>query len=723
MYYKATMNAVIRTGYAMFMSLLFTFPVTANGFCQLVKPADTAAKTREKGSGESGRIVTTPVRIPLKILHVPGPASRLNYAEFKFDRNLRTPDLAESVPGLFVQSRYGGQEIRFSARGYVCSPNPAGNGVRILMDGFPETMPDGQAVPEALEYTTIGRIELARGNASSVYGNAPGGVVNFLTDLGFKKSSVVQFNEYGSFGLHKNGIKAAVKTDKYRLVVSYGYLNYNGYRQHNQEYRHMLNLAMETMLSSHSKISVLGYFAGGSLRLPGSLTAAEFEQDPLGADAGAVKRDERRLTTGGRLGLRYSNTFGRKLNNELEITAWGKISFTELATTGYRIINRYGVGMSGSYTHKMMLGNRHNELSLGCDLLTQPARTEYYENNLGEKVNLIGQLVKEDNTTRGLWISDNFELVRKKLFLFFTGRFDNTVFTQLQESLPSFKGSAAFNSFSPKLALNYRLTPDISLYASYAISSDAPGVNELENPDPAYLLNKDLKSRQSQNFEMGIKGSMFREHAHFFRMLAYEATLFNIRVNNEIVPYQVQDVIYCRNAAKTRRRGIELAVRLEVVKELTFGAAYTYSAFSYIAYEATVMAMVSPMGAYVPVIMDFSGNKTPGMPKNNLYLSLAWAHPFNRHLNVFVKPYCRGISQVWADDANTAVAKGYTLLNGVAGLELKYGKFEVMASGGVNNLLNEVYAGYVNINSAEQRFYEAGAPRNYFVSLNLGYTF
>jgi outer membrane receptor protein involved in Fe transport len=67
--------------------------------------------------------------------------------------------------------------------------------------------------------------------------------------------------------------------------------------------------------------------------------------------------------------------------------------------------------------------------------------------------------------------------------------------------------------------------------------------------------------------------------------------------------------------------------------------------------------------------------------------------------------------------------KGYTLLNGVAGLELKYGKFKVMASGGVNNLLNEVYAGYVNINSAEQRFYEAGAPRNYFVSLNLGYTF
>ncbi len=723
MYYKAAMNAVIRTGYAMLMSLLLAFTVTVNGFSQQVKPADTTAKTREKGSGELGRIVTAPVRIPLKIIDVPGPANRLNFSAFKFDRNLGIPDPAESVPGLFVQSRYGGQEIRFSARGYGCSPSPAGNGIRILMDGFPATVPDGQAVPEALEYNMIGRIELARGNASPLYGDAPGGVVNFVTDLGFKKSSVAQFNEYGSFGLHKNGIKVAVKTDKYRLLVSYGYLNYNGYRQHNREYRHMLNLAMETTLSPHSKISVLGYFAGGSMRLPGSLTLSEFEQDPLGADPGAVTRDERRLTTGGRLGLRYSNTFGRKLNNELEITAWGTINFSELATIGYRIINRYGVGMSGIYTRKMMLGNRHNELSFGCDLFTQPARTEYYENNLGEKVNLIGQLVKEDNTTRGLWISDKVELVRKKMFLFLTGRFNNTVFTQAQESLPSFKGSAAFNSFSPKLALNYRLTQDISLYTSYAISSDAPAINELENPDPAYLLNRDLKSPQSRNFEMGIKGSLFRDHAHFFRTLVYEATLFSIRLNNEIVPYEQQDVIYCRNAAKSRRRGIELAVRLEVVRELTFGAAYTYSAFSYIAYEAAVMAMVSPRGAYVPVNMDFSGNNSPGIPKNNLELSLAWAHPFGRHLNIFVKPSCRRISQVWADDANTARATGYTLLNGVAGLELKYGKFNAMASGGVNNLLNEVYAGYVNINSAEQRFYEAGAPRNYFVSLNLGYSF
>jgi hypothetical protein len=38
-------------------------------------------------------------------------------------------------------------------------------------------------------------------------------------------------------------------------------------------------------------------------------------------------------------------------------------------------------------------------------------------------------------------------------------------------------------------------------------------------------------------------------------------------------------------------------------------------------------------------------------------------------------------------------------------------------------MLDEVYVGFTNTNSATKRFYEAGAPRDYFINLNLGYTF
>ncbi len=72
---------------------------------------------------------------------------------------------------------------------------------------------------------------------------------------------------------------------------------------------------------------------------------------------------------------------------------------------------------------------------------------------------------------------------------------------------------------------------------------------------------------------------------------------------------------------------------------------------------------------------------------------------------------------------NSDKTKGYNLLNGQLGLDLRFGKFNAMLSGGLNNIFDEVYVGFTNTNSANLRFYEAGAPRDWFCSLNLGYRF
>ena len=56
-------------------------------------------------------------------------------------------------------------------------------------------------------------------------------------------------------------------------------------------------------------------------------------------------------------------------------------------------------------------------------------------------------------------------------------------------------------------------------------------------------------------------------------------------------------------------------------------------------------------------------------------------------------------------------------------LRLIVSNANAMLSGGVNNIFDEIYVGFTNTNSANQRFYEAGAPRDWFCSLNLGYRF
>jgi iron complex outermembrane receptor protein len=262
----------------------------------------------------------------------------------------------------------------------------------------------------------------------------------------------------------------------------------------------------------------------------------------------------------------------------------------------------------------------------------------------------------------------------------------------------------------------------MSVYASFGLGFDSPAKNELESLNPANLYNDSLMAQESKNFEVGIKGNLLNFERTYFRKLLFEATVFNIRINNEIVPLEVLGDVFFRNAAETNRTGLELGSSLEILKGLNFVLAYTYSNFKYTSYLAKTI-YVDSTGSILEKEDDFSNNIVPSVPKNNLYLALSYDHQIIKHVNGFVKFSYNGISGLWVDDANTDKTDGYNLLNTVLGVDITFGGFDVLISGGVSNLFDEVYVGFTNTNSADLRFYEAGAPRNYYISVNLGYTF
>ncbi|MCD4696822.1 MAG: hypothetical protein K8S16_11350, partial [Bacteroidales bacterium] len=170
------------------------------------------------------------------------------------------------------------------------------------------------------------------------------------------------------------------------------------------------------------------------------------------------------------------------------------------------------------------------------------------------------------------------------------------------------------------------------------------------------------------------------------------------------------------------RSGLEMGTQLEILKDFNFTFSYTWSNFTYDTYLAKTIEIDST-GNYVENERDFSGNIVPSVPRNNLYLGLSYARPILRNIQGFIKLSQMSISGLWVDDANTEQTNAYTLLNSVLGLDIKFGNLNLLLSGGVNNILDEVYVGFTNTNSADKRFYEAGAPRNYYVALNIGYTF
>jgi len=705
--------------------LLLLLLILAGSFTvsgQKIKLVDSLTSATDTLYRELNEVVITATRVPQRIIDIPYSVVRLNYSNYKYDRRIGADDMLSPVPGLFLQSRYGNHDVRFTIRGFGSRSNSGIRGVRILLDDIPESEPDGQTRIEALDFNSIGRIEVVKGNASSLYTNAPGGVANFFNDIEFDRSSIVQFNEFGSFGLRRNGLKAAVRTDKYRFLTTYSYQNYDGYRVHNNEYWHILNMVLETTPSPNTRLSILGYFVDGIIKLPGSLTKEEFEADPWQANPKSVSRDEKRVTTKGRIGIRYSATFGHNLNNDVEITTYGTIKYFERTSKEYRIINRYGLGLSGRYSNKARIGIRHNEFSVGGDIYAQPARSEYYENIGGERGDQIIQLTTENIGNKGLYFSDNFEILPEKMFVLLTGRYDNVGYHLEEETLPSRKDQLRYQAFTPKIALNYKFLPLLSLYGSFGYSFDAPAGNELDSPNPNYLFNTDLKPQESQNFEVGLKGKMYQRNTNFFKRILFEATGFYIIVDNEIVPFEVDGDVFYRNAARTHRLGTELGGLLEIWENLNFEVAYTWSHFRYESYVATTIEM-DTSGNYVEINRDFGGNTVPSVPVHNLHLSLSYSQALGKHFNIFAKASYQGISGLWVDDANTDKTAPYNLLNSVLGVDMRFGGFNVMLSGGVNNILDETYVGFTNTNSADKRFYEAGAPRDYFISLNLGYRF
>src|SRR5207247_6063148 len=73
------------------------------------------------------------------------------------------------------------QDQSISIRGFGARSAFAVRGIKILVDGIPQTLPDGQGQLTNLELGEVDRIEVLRGSASALYGNASGGVISIWT--------------------------------------------------------------------------------------------------------------------------------------------------------------------------------------------------------------------------------------------------------------------------------------------------------------------------------------------------------------------------------------------------------------------------------------------------------------------------------------------------------------------------------------------------------------
>ena len=81
--------------------------------------------------------------------------------------------------------------------------------MRLIVDGIPATMPDGQGQASNIALSSVQRIEVLRGPLAQLYGNAAGGVVQVFTGSDAVRPTTTPRTAVGPDGLVKASLAFA----------------------------------------------------------------------------------------------------------------------------------------------------------------------------------------------------------------------------------------------------------------------------------------------------------------------------------------------------------------------------------------------------------------------------------------------------------------------------------------------------------------------------------
>nr|MDQ6873154.1 TonB-dependent receptor [Gemmatimonadota bacterium] len=286
-------------------------------------------------------------------------------------RHLSLDETLSLIPGLSVSNRNNpSQDPRISIRGFGARSAFGVRGIRILRDGLPLTLPDGQTPVDYLDLESVGRVEVMRGSASSLYGNAGGGVIEIRTSdpLPVSLSGEARFWT-GAFGTRRMVAKTGGTTEGFTYQGNVARTESDGYRDYSRQ-------------RTTSGFARLGLDAGeGSYALewlglktplaenPGSLTRAQFDADPRMADPLSIRKAARKEVTQSQIGLTARHSLAR---GDVEASAYaGTRSLSNPLTFGIVDVGRAISGANVRGTIPISLLGLGHRLTAGTDLQLQ----------------------------------------------------------------------------------------------------------------------------------------------------------------------------------------------------------------------------------------------------------------------------------------------------------------------------------------------------------------
>ncbi|HID3094162.1 TPA: TonB-dependent receptor PqqU [Klebsiella pneumoniae] len=637
-------------------------------------------------------------------------------------------NLSESlgaVPGLQVQNRQNyAQDLQLSIRGFGSRSTYGVRGLRIYVDGIPATMPDGQGQTSNIDIGSVDTIEVLRGPFSALYGNSSGGVINVTSQTGTQPPTVEASSYYGSFGTWHYGMKAtgAVGDGSHAgdvdYTVSTNRFTTHGYRDHSGARKNLANARLGVRINDVSKLTLLLNSVDIKANDAGGLTADDWRDNPRQSPRGD-QYNTRKNTRQTQAGLRYERQLSAQ--DDLSVMMYaGERETTQFQSIprapqlkpshagGVIDLTRHYQGIDTRLTHRGELLVPVT-LTAGLDYENMSERRKGYENfvmvNGAPQYGEQGALRRNERNL--MWNVDPYLQTQwqltDKLSLDAGVRYSSVWFDSNDYYITPGNGDdsddASYHKWLPAGSLKYALTDAWNVYLSAGRGFETPTINELSyRSDNQSGLNFGLKPSTNDTVEIGTKTRIGNG--------LFTAALFQTNTDNEIVVDSSSGgrTSY-KNAGKTRRQGMELGLDQQFGESWRLKAAWTWL-------DATYRTNVCDDASC-------NGNRIPGIARNMGYASFG----YQPEQGWYAGSDIRYMSDIMANDENTAKAPSWTVVGLTTGYKWSYGRMDMDLFGRIDNLFDREYVGSVIVNESNGRYYEPAPGRNYGIGLNLAWRF
>lgn len=629
-------------------------------------------------------------------LDVPRSVGVLTAEDFHRNSGLSLENSLNLIPSVTMGSRstFGGQRIII--RGYGNNTNFNGQGVQVLLNNIPITDATGTTILDDIDFATLGKVEVVKGPASSLYGAGVAGVVNLFTlKPRPNQTRFVEENTGGSNGLWRTNTRFETANEHSAILVNYGHQEEEGWRTNSASRKDYAQFSGDFYVSDKNTLSAYFAYAHSLEQLAGEMTDSIIYHRIVWSDPSYLVNGSKTVIESFRAGLTDSYKIDEHFSNQ-----------TTVYTNSYTLNQPFAHGLSDNqaftfggrtgFVYSSDTGNVTVHGILGAQFQKTIAFNKSY--NLTNSV-LGGIRGDLQNASQGYNVFTEWKFSLPSQWILTAGGsldFTEYAITDMlaNSANPTHANQSGDKSFSPvfmpRISLLKFLNEHVSVYADVSRGYTPPPTSNVIN-SVLGTANKNLKPESGIQYEIGSKGDLLDGK------LSYQLALFDLDVRNKIVAQQVpasgNTPTYTTyvNAGRQQNLGAELALSYAVVEDreaaitlLRPFVTYTYSDFKYKGFYSD--------NNHNAATLNYSNNKVAGVAPNVVNLGV----DVQTRLGFYAYLTYRHVDDVPYTFDNKYSARAFNLVNGKIGYRSQLGEhFSVDLYAGVDNLTNSTYYSFL----------------------------